>query len=423
MSHVVQIVSRRMVLPEPTPWLPSEPDTTIDLTPWDLRMITVEYTQTGVLLPKPPATGEHGHHAPVVERLTSSLAHALGRFYPYAVAPGGEGVSISVSLRCSMEGAEFVHAVAPGVTVADVVAPLYTPGVVQSFFPLNGLLGVDAVAGSHPVLAAQVTELTDGVFVAMSLNHAVDHVHRRWFLDGCRVPIPLPFSKVEDIASYGHSSLVQPQDCFLHFSAESVKKLKAKANAEASGTGIATISSLQALLAHLWVAVCRARRLAPDQSTTYVLLVGSRGRVDGVPAGYAGNAVARAEATSTAGEILERGPGRAASLLNKMVASLDEASERDRLASWARNPSFACVSAPPSALVVTGNSPRFDVYGNDFGWGQPVAVRRSSANKMDGTATVFEGRGAALQVCLAPEVLARLVTDDEFMSAVSTATA
>ncbi|KAF7034316.1 hypothetical protein CFC21_045349 [Triticum aestivum] len=300
MSHVVQIVSRRMVLPEPTPWLPSEPETTIDLTPWDLRMITVEYTQTGVLLPKPPATGEHGHHAPVVERLTSSFARALGRFYPYAgrlvVAPGGEGGSISVSLRCSMEGAEFVHAVAPGVTVADVVAPLYTPVAVRSFFPLDGLFGVDTVAGSHPVLTAQVTELDDGVFVAMSLNHVVGDgtafwhffntwseisrrdtddaaissplpVHRRWFLDGCRVPIPLPFAKLEDIVSYGHPSSVQPQDCFLHFSAESVKKLKAKANAEASGTGSTTISSLQALLAHLWVAVSRARRLAAWRRT------------------------------------------------------------------------------------------------------------------------------------------------------------
>ena len=56
-----------------------------------------------------------------------------------------------------------------------------------------------------------------------------------------------------------------------------------------------------------------------------------------------------------------------------------------------------------------------------------MAVWRSSANKMDGTATVFEGRGGggsmALEVCLNPEVLARLVAADEFMSGVSTATA
>ncbi|VAH55461.1 unnamed protein product [Triticum turgidum subsp. durum] len=466
MNHV-QIMSRRMVLPEQTTaWLRPEPETTVDLTPWDLRMITLEYIQMGVLLPKPPspttAAGGQGHHAHVVERLASSFARALGRFYPYAgrlaVAPVRDGgsMSIAVSLRCSREGAELVHAAAPGVTVADIVAPLYIPGVVHSFFPLNGLVSVDAAAGSHPLLAAQVTELADGVFVAMSLNHAVGDgtafwhlfntwseisrrqsdgaaissplpVHRRWFLDGCRVPIHLPFRKLEDIAGHEHSSSVQQEECFLHFSGESVRKLKEKANAEAVGSGGATISSLQALLAHLWIAVCRARRLAPDQSTTYALLVGCRGRLDGVPAGYAGNAVVRAEATSTAGEILKLGLGWTASLLNRMVASFDEASERDRLASWPRNPSFACVSPPPAALVVTGNSPRFDVYGNDFGWGRPVGVRSGPANKMDGTATVFEGGGGsgsmALEVCLDPEALGRLVADEEFMSPVSAATA
>ncbi|KAF7020387.1 hypothetical protein CFC21_033494 [Triticum aestivum] len=437
-----QIMSRRMVLPEQTTaWLPPALETTVDLTSWDLRMITLEYIQMGVLLPKPPSPttgrGGQGHHAHVAERLASSLARALGRYYPYAgrlaVALGGDGgsTSIAVSLRCSREGTELVHAVAPGVTVADVVAPLCTPGVVQSFFPLNGLVSVDAAAGSHPLPAAQVTELADGVFVTMSLNHASDGaaisstlpVHRRWFLDGCRVP--MPFRKLEDIVGHEHSSSVQQQECFLHFSGESVRKLKEKANAEAAGTGSvgATISSLQALLAHLWIAVCRARRLAPDQSTTYALLIGCRGRVDGVSAG---NAVVRVEVGSTAGEILKLGLGWTASLLNRMVASFDEASERDRLASWPRNPSFACVSPPPAALVVTGNSPRFDVYGDDFWWGRPVGVRSGPTSKMDGTATVFEGGGGigsmALEACLDPEALVRLVADEGFMSTVSAAT-
>ncbi|KAF7013380.1 hypothetical protein CFC21_027466 [Triticum aestivum] len=191
-----------------------------------------------------------------------------------------------------------------------------------------------------------------------------------------------------------------------------------------SGSGNTTISSLQALLAHLWIAVCRARRLAPDQRTVYALVVGFRGRVHGLPVDYMGNAVARAEAVSTADEILKGGLGWAASLLNRLVVSSDEATERDRHASWIQTPSFAGVSARPTAaaLVVTGGTRWFDVYGNDFGWGRPVGVRTGSANKTDGTATVYEGRGGGgsmdLEVCLAPEVLARLVADEEFMSTV-----
>ena len=73
---------------------------------------------------------------------------------------------------------------------------------------------------------------------------------------------------------------------------------------------------------------------------------------------------------------------------------------------------------------MTGNSPQFDVFGNDFGWGRPVAVRSGSANKVDGRATVYEGidggGSMGMEVCLSPEALARLVADDEFMSAVTT---
>ncbi|EMS66393.1 hypothetical protein TRIUR3_01669 [Triticum urartu] len=50
---------------------PPEPET-VHLTPWDLRRITVDYIQKGVVLPKPPA----GAHA--VEHLASSFARAAG---------------------------------------------------------------------------------------------------------------------------------------------------------------------------------------------------------------------------------------------------------------------------------------------------------------------------------------------------------
>ncbi|CAD6266376.1 unnamed protein product [Miscanthus lutarioriparius] len=74
---------------------------------------------------------------------------------------------------CITHPEEFIHAVAPEVTVSHITTPLYIPSVVWSFFPLNRLLNVEAVVSSLPVLAAQVTELADGIFIAMSLNHGV----------------------------------------------------------------------------------------------------------------------------------------------------------------------------------------------------------------------------------------------------------
>uniref|UniRef100_A0A453J4K0 Acetyltransferase n=1 Tax=Aegilops tauschii subsp. strangulata TaxID=200361 RepID=A0A453J4K0_AEGTS len=365
----VRIVSRRMVRPDPSiRWPPEHQPETIHPTPWDLRMLAVDYIQKGVLLPKTPAatTQGQGRNIPVVDRLSSSFASALGRFYHLAgrlaVNDDGAGAGQTISLRCSNEGAEFVHAVAPGVTVADITAPLCIPRVVWSFFPLNGVLGAEAATGSCPVLAAQVTDLDDGVFVAMSLNHGVADwttfwhlfntwseisrrsvdggydceissplpVFERWFPNGCAVPIPVPLGKLDDIVgqrrrAYGQRPPVL--ECFVRFSGESVKNLVSKANAEMSGSGT-TISSLQAMLAHLWRAVFRARRLAPEQDTRYVHLVGCRGRADGMPAAYSGSAVSHVAADSTAGEILEKGLGRAAWLLNRAVASFDGARER-----------------------------------------------------------------------------------------------
>ncbi|CAI0411833.1 unnamed protein product [Linum tenue] len=71
--------------------------------------------------------------------------------------------------------------------------------------------------------------------------------------------------------------------------------------------------------------------------------------------------------------------------------------------------------------LLLSSSPRYDVYGNDFGWGKPVAVRSGAGNKFDGKVTVFTGVEAGsmdVEICLSPETLERLGGDQEFMAAV-----
>ncbi|XP_051226484.1 uncharacterized acetyltransferase At3g50280-like [Lolium perenne] len=446
----VRVVSRRMIQP------PSEePVRDIHLTPWDLRLISTDYIQKGILLPKPPA-GVAGQR--LVDALASSFALALARFYPFAgrlaVEHHDGGKTIAVLLRCTGEGAEFIHAAAPGVTVADITGSLRIPPVVRAFFSLNHVLDADAAADAEspplPVLSAQVTVLADGVFVGMSLNHSVgdgtafweffntwSEIHRggemasttrpaplvqRFFLDACPVPVRMPFGELRDVVRRFERPMVE--ECFFTFSAASIRKLKARANDEIMAA--ATVSSLQAVLAHLWRAVSRARRLPPGQETSYTLVIGCRGRVDSLPAqGYMGNAVAFGKASCTAGEILDKGLGWTAWQLNRVVASFDEASVEEWLDRWTREPDFFYVGNLSSGgdSLTTGSSPRFDVFGNDFGWGKPVAVRSGAGNKIDGKATVFEGpeRGGSmsLEVCIAPAALERLLGDEEFMDSVS----
>ena len=247
--------------------------------------------------------------------------------------------------------------------------------------------------------------------------------HGRWFIDTSPVPIPLPFRKLQHVLR--RFELPPLGEGFFTFSAASVKKLKARANDEMAGVATATISSLQALLAHLWRAVCRARRLLPEQETFYAVVIGCRGRVRGIPPGYVGNAVVPGRAVCAVGEVLENGLGWTAWKLNRAVASFDEAALRGFLGRWVREPTFSFTGdmSAGGAGLQTGSSPRFDVFGNDFGWGRPVGVRSGLGDKTDGKATVFEGpeRGGSmsLEVCMAPDALERLLADDEFMDAVS----
>ncbi|XP_066159586.1 uncharacterized acetyltransferase At3g50280-like [Oryza sativa Japonica Group] len=169
----VRVLSRRLVRPSSSSSSSGHaPPRDIHLTPWDLRFLSIDYIQKGVLLPKPPLSGDR-----LADALASSFARALALFYPFAgrlvAEERADDGTVTVALRCTGEGAEFVHAAAPGVAVSDVVSSLYTPPEVWSFYSYNLVLGADAATESRPVLSVQVTELADGVFVGMSLNHSV----------------------------------------------------------------------------------------------------------------------------------------------------------------------------------------------------------------------------------------------------------
>ncbi|MFX9848135.1 acyltransferase, partial [Acinetobacter baumannii] len=77
----------------------------------------------------------------------------------------------SFYINCNDSGALFTHAAALGVHVRDVADSVHVPIIVRSFFSLNGALNIEGV--SNPLLGVQVTELEDGLFVACTMNHCV----------------------------------------------------------------------------------------------------------------------------------------------------------------------------------------------------------------------------------------------------------
>jgi hypothetical protein len=138
---------------------------------------------------------------------------------------------------------------------------------------------------------------------------------------------------------------------------------------------------------------------------------------------YFGNSFIAIGTTTTVGELLDNNLGWAAWLVHQTVANHTDSAIRDLIQKYMVNPIVynSCMFDIQSIMI--GGSPRFDMYGCDFGWGKAVAVRSGSADKFDGKVAAYpgwEGGGSIdLEVCLLSEYMAMLEQDEEFLAVVS----
>ncbi|KAK4262314.1 hypothetical protein QN277_027890 [Acacia crassicarpa] len=412
------------------------PVQSIDLTPWDLQLILHGPIQKGLLFHRPKAKQTY------IQHLKDSLSSTLDLFFPLAgrlaiVEHGDSTVSFSIS--CNNAGALFVHAVAENFTLSDIIDPIYVPPIVTSFFPLNGSKNCEGT--SKPLLAVQVTDLVDGIFIGCTMNHSVADgtsfwhffnswaeisrglnrvsklpAFERWFPEGIKHHIRFPFTEVHQ-----RSDDIIPQpppDRVFHFTRENIAQLKAKANAEVSNSNN-KISSLQALLTHVWRSVISSQRFDPKEDVSFLLTIGARSRISHPPLAenYFGNCLHVGKITMKARELLEEGLGNAALELNKMVALHTEEKLKGLYESWIKSPEFIRSSGFKSNSLGISSSPRFDIYGNDFGWGKPVAGRSGAANKANGKITVFAGAeegSVDIELCLPFQILETMSNDPHF---------
>ncbi|KAF7830605.1 putative acetyltransferase [Senna tora] len=416
------------------------------LNPTDLAMLSVHYIQKGLLFRNP-----HPHFIPtLLDRLKHSLSLALIHFYPLAgrllTRQTTHPPSYSIFVDCNnSDGVRFIHATL-NATVSHILSPTRVPPLVHSFFDHH--MAVNHDGHTLPLLSVQVTELIDGVFIACSMNHSladgtsywkffnawsqifqaqaqaqaqIRPFHNRWFPEGCDGPlINLPFKHHEEFVSrFEAPPLVER---IFHFTAESIAKLKAKANRDSNNK----ISSFQSLSALVWRCITRARRLPYEQVTRCRLAAENRSRMEPpLPKDYFGNAInALSTETTSAGELLEREFGWAAWRVHVAVASHSDKAVREWVKAWLEKPTvYRLDKSFDRYSVMMGSSPRFDMYGNEFGMGKAVGVLSGYANKFDGKVTSYPGREGGgsidLEVCLPPEAMAALESDEEFTVVVS----
>ena len=444
MEGIISFISTTTVRPAS----PEESTRRIELTPWDLQLLLLGSIKKGLLFLKPtPGPEENGLQTmtAIVGHLKTSLSRTLDFFYPLA---GRLGTTVNEDddttcffIDCNGAGAQFIHAAAGGVTVADILDPVYVPKIVSSFFPLDGVQNYHGV--TQPLLAVQVTELVDGICVGCTLNHvvgdgksfwhffnswseisrgpnkiSVSPVFKRWFGDDTHYPIRIPQSAMVFDRPITSSPV---QEMVFRSAKEKIAGLKARVNAE---MGIDRISSLQALLAHLWRCTIRTRRLPEDQETSYHLCIDMRTRRrPQMPQQYFGVALQRGTLTMKVGELLGMGLGHVAWQMNKMISTFTEVEATNFLESWAKDPkpiSYSTVTM--SNAFIMASSPRFNVFGTDFGWGRPVAVRSGGGIKLDGKTTISQGAEEGsidIEVCSSPETLQAMLEDADFMEAVT----
>ncbi|BBG95216.1 HXXXD-type acyl-transferase family protein, partial [Prunus dulcis] len=410
------------------------------LTPGDLAMLSVHYIQKGLLFSKPPEAKleQEDFTNSLLERLKHSLSIALVHFYPLAgrfVTEKNEDPPLYlVYVDCNNSpGAKFIYATLD-MSISDILSPTDVPSVVQSFFDHDRAVNHDGHTMS--LLTIQVTELVDGIFIGLSMNHCLgdgtsywhffniwseifqaqaqgDHnnfvlnisrppVLKRWFPDGHGPIINLPFKHSDEFI--GRYEAPKLRERMFHFSSESIAKLKAKANAESNTTKISSFKSLSALM---W-------RLAAN----------NRGRLEPPLSGdYFGNSIhpIRSEIVP-AGELLEHGLGWAAWKLHEAVVNHNDKLIREHVDGWLKSPAVYQVSFFDPLSVMMGSSPRFNMYGNQFGMGKALALRSGYAHKFSGKVSSYEGREEGsidLEVCLPPDAMSALECDSEFMEAAS----
>ncbi|GAA0150840.1 hypothetical protein LIER_09692 [Lithospermum erythrorhizon] len=425
----------------------------IELTPWDVQALLVEGIQKGLLFSK-PSLQKHVFSDDLIHHLKVSFSHALS-FFPLLAGRfstiKNDDNTTSFYINCNNEGAEFTHAIGNGVSIADILDPTtYIPQIIHSFFPLNGVLNYEGV--HKPLFGVQVTELDDGIFIGCTMNHSVGDgmafwhffnswseisrgfssiskspVFSRWFPDVVEmdpgdtsrnftpVHISLPENPIQQ-------KLNPPtiQEKLFHFTKENIAKLKTQANLE-NGSGT-TISSFQALVAHVWRSVIRCRALEnPNQEVLIKQAVNARGRIQPCLAeGYFGNAFIMPALKTTAKNLLENRLGWTALEINKFVASQTSECMKKWYVNMANEPKIMGLSqlAEDSSCLLITSSARHSVYTADFGWGKALAVRSGRGNKSFGKITVFPGREEGsidFEVCLSLDTLIALENDADFM--------
>jgi len=138
----------------------------------DLNMLLCHYIQKGCLFTAPSLPSQA-----LIPHLTKALSHTLSLFPPFAGRLKTD-VDGYVYIACNDAGVDFIHATAADISVADLLSPTDVHPIFKQLFPYPHKISY--TAHSSPIMAFQVTEFADGVFIGFAVCHAVTDGATLW---------------------------------------------------------------------------------------------------------------------------------------------------------------------------------------------------------------------------------------------------
>ncbi|CAL1390051.1 unnamed protein product [Linum trigynum] len=178
-------------------------------------------------------------------------------------------------------------------------------------------------------------------------------MNKRWFFEGHGPIIPLPSDQIP--SRYESPELLE---CFFHFSAESIAKIKSKSNCQFQTTKISSFQSLSSLV---WRRITRARNFPPEKITGCRLANNNRGRMNPPNLDYFGNSINLMRTSAPAGELLGNDLGWAAWRLQEAVVGHSDENIRGILSSWLEPPVvYRMGKVFDTVSVMMGSSPNLE---------------------------------------------------------------
>ncbi|RZC92802.1 hypothetical protein C5167_028060 [Papaver somniferum] len=372
---------------------PAEETPKVCLLTSNIDQLSPIHVQTVSFYRRPAASTDDFFNSTVVK---DGLSKVLVTYYPIA-GRLKRNESGRAEIDCTGDGVIFIEAETDSL-IEDLGD--FTPN--EKLMPLSPNLDYSKDISVYPPLLVQVTRFKcGGVCLSTSIIHivvggvcgfnfinawsglcrGVNNMKSVPFFDRtvlrARDPPIVSFPHIEHNkpTSMNIPPLSKPKIAIskLNISTMQATLLKYKCN-----KGEFRFSTYEVIAGHIWRCACKARELKDDQETVISIPLDCRSRsIPPLPDGYFGNAIFDLAPKAISGDIVSKPLSYAVNIIHETIkTSGNNEYLRSALDYLELHPDISILKGggPQSCIIRNVSWLKMPIYGDDFGWGQPLYV-------------------------------------------------